>query len=242
MGSQIINMIDDKFNWGGIGKDQWFIDVLRDEIVTQDVYQKFFKVEKNDTVVDVGASVGPFTYSILNQQPKRVFCLEPHPELYQTLSSNLLNKSNVVLINKGIANQDGKITFRGLYNKDSSEMWSYRREACSLTFNTFINIYNIDQIDFLKSDCEGGEYDIFSTENFDWIRNNVKKVAGEWHLHNQELKDKFREFRDVYLKELSNHQIFSMDYVNIKWDLWNEHFIEYYSTIMVYIDNTNSNT
>jgi len=230
-------MIDNKFNWGAISNNKWFFDTLKDEIITQNVYQKFFKVEKNDIVIDIGASVGPFTYYILDQKPKKVFCLEPHPELFQTLSSNLLDKSNVILINKGIADKNGKIIFNGLYSEDSSEMWSYQKEACSLTFNTFINIYNIDQIDFLKIDCEGGEYDIFNTGNFGWIKNNVKKVAGEWHLHNQELKDKFREFRDLYLKELPNHEVLSLDYIDIKWDVWNESFIEYYSTIMIYINN-----
>jgi hypothetical protein len=28
-----------------------------------------------------------------------------------------------------------------------------------------------------------------------------------------------------------------VDGVNIKWDLWNDHFIEYYNEIIIYIDN-----
>jgi FkbM family methyltransferase len=30
----------------------------------------------------------------------------------------------------------------------------------TITFDTFISLYNIDKIDFIKTDCEGGEYDI----------------------------------------------------------------------------------
>jgi hypothetical protein len=30
-----------------------------------------------------------------------------------------------------------------------------------------------------------------------------------------------------------------VDGVDIKWDLWNEHFINYYEQIIVYIDNRN---
>jgi len=42
----------------------------------------------------------------------------------------------------------------------------------------------------------------------------------------------------LYLKEMQNHEIFSMDDVDIKWSLWDDWFIEHYSTIMVYINNT----
>jgi FkbM family methyltransferase len=59
-------------------------------------------------------------------------------------------------------------------------MWSCESEACSITFKTFIDLYNIEKIDFLKIDCEGGEYDVFNLENFEWVKNNVKK--NKWRM------------------------------------------------------------
>jgi hypothetical protein len=96
---------------------------------------------------------------------------------------------------------------------------------------------NIKQIDFLKSDCEGGEYDIFNIENLFWIKENVKKISGEWHLRTPELKQKFKVFRDTYLRIFPNYQVLSFNGVDIKWNLWNDDFIDYYSEIMIYIDN-----
>jgi aspartyl-tRNA synthetase len=110
----------------------------------------------------------------------------------------------------------------------------------SITFKKFIELYGIDKIDFLKTDCEGGEYDIFNDENFEFIKNNVKKISGEWHLNEyyySGVKEKFRKFRDNYLTQFDNYQVFSVDGVDIKWDLWNEHFIEYYTEVIIYIDN-----
>jgi 16S rRNA A1518/A1519 N6-dimethyltransferase RsmA/KsgA/DIM1 with predicted DNA glycosylase/AP lyase activity len=108
-------MIDKNFNWGHIAENTWFLKVLKHEIIDKDDYQKFFSVEENDIVVDIGASVGPFSYNILDKNPKKVFSLETHVELFQNLSSNLLDKSNVVLLNKGISDKNGKILFNGLY-------------------------------------------------------------------------------------------------------------------------------
>ena len=119
----------------------------------------------------------------------------------------------------------------------SDKLFGGESEMETITFKTFVENYSIDQIDFLKTDCEGGEYDIFNNENREFILNNVKKIVGEWHLNTKELKDKFRLFRDTYLIQFNNYEIYSLDGFNIKWDLWNEHFINYYNEVIINIDN-----
>ncbi len=100
-----------------------------------------------------------------------------------------------------------------------------------------IEDYNIQKIDFLKSDCEGGEYDIFSTENLFWIKQNVRKIVGEWHMRTPELKQKFREFRDVYLRVFPNFKVRSYNGFNIEEKLWTDEFIDVFTEIIIYIDN-----
>jgi FkbM family methyltransferase len=228
---------DDAFDWGEIQENQWFLEVVKDEIFVQDVYQKFFKVEEGDVVLDVGASVGPFTYSIIDKKPSKVICLEPSKNLYETLTNNLKKYDNVICVNKAVAHVNTAFKSWGIFDKDVQQIWGKESDADGITFKTLINTYSIDQIDFLKTDCEGGEYDMFTDENKEWVFSNVKKIAGEFHLSNEELKTKFRKFRDTYLKDFKKIEVFSMDNVNIKWDLWNDHFIDYYGAITIYIDN-----
>lgn len=227
------------FDWGLIEKNSWFRETVEKEIFIDDIYQKFFKVDEGDIVFDVGASVGPFTHHIKKQNPKKVYCFEPHPELYKTLSKNV-SCENVVCINKSVGSSDEEYTTTGLFNEDIVECFSDEnlRTVPSTKFSTFVRENNIERIDFLKSDCEGGEYEIFNDENFEWIVKNVKKISGEWHLVTKEQKDLFRKFRDTYLKALPNHQIFSIDNIDIKWGLWDDWFINHYGLITLYIDNT----
>jgi len=199
-----------------------------EEIFNKRIYEKVFQVEDGDTVVDVGASVGPFTYSILNKNPKQVFCIEPSNREFETLTKNL-SYSNVTLVNKGISTMNSIVKSGMLFGGES--------EMEGITFKSFLKENNIDVIDFMKTDCEGGEYDIFTIENFILLKDTLRKVVGEWHLNTPELKQKFRVFRDVFLRLFPNHEIYSVDGANIKWDLWNEHFIEYYNEIIIYIDN-----
>jgi FkbM family methyltransferase len=218
------------FDWGT--SNSWFIETISKEIFEEKIYEKFFEVENGDIVIDVGASIGPFTYSILNKNPKHVICVEPSFEEFPVLIQNT-RQGNVSYLNKAINNFTGEFISSNLFGFENG----ISSKAYGITFKDFINLYNLEKIDFLKTDSEAGEYDIFNLENLEWIKNNVKKIVGEWHLGNSERKQKFRQFRDLYLKEFSNYEVHSVNGVNIKWDLWNEHFIEFYSEIVIYIDN-----
>ena len=240
-------MIDlTNFNWGWMGDNSETYHVMSDgthkqmsefhrESITQEIfvdkcYEKFFEVEVGDVVLDIGASVGPFTYSILHKKPKHVFCFEPSESEFKTLVKNTIGHP-VTQINKGVSNVNSVVMNDHLFGgEDQME---------SITFKKFIDLYGIEKIDFLKTDCEGGEFHIFTDENFDWIKSNVRKIVGEWHIQLQghNYVEEFREFRDKYLSKFENFQIYSVDNVDIKWDLWNDHFLEYYRQIIIHIDN-----
>lgn len=239
-------MIDlSNFDWGWMNRptertltsgnttksySQWHKDAITKEIFEEQMYEKFFPVEEGDIVLDIGASIGPFTYSILNKKPKHVYCFEPSPSEIDTLRYNTQN-GPVTVINKGIADVEGEIEFN-LFGLDLSS-----KVAKSTTFDKIREEFNITKIDFLKTDCEGGEYSIFNNKNFFWIKNNVKKIVGEWHLENPEKKEQFRVFRDTYLRLFPNIHVYSVDGVDIKWELWTERFLEYYFQVLIYIDN-----
>jgi len=198
------------------------------EIFERRCYEQFFEVEENDIVLDIGASVGPFTYSILNKKPKQVYCFEPSEREFKTLTKNIKGFA-VIPIPKGISNTNSIV--------ESDMLFGGETEMETITFSKFINLYNIEKIDFIKTDCEGGEYDIFTQDNLDFLKNNVKKVVGEWHLRYPELKEKFRNFRDNILPHFKDYKVFSIDGIDIGWDLWNEHFLEYYTEVIIHIDN-----
>ena len=207
---------------------QYHKNSITNEIFVDKCYERFFEVEEGDIVVDIGASVGPFTYSILHKNPKQVFCFEPSEREFKTLVKNLRGHQ-VIPIPKGISNVNSIVKSNMLFGGED--------EMETLTFERFLNLYNVDKVDFIKTDCEGGEYDIFTQDNLEFLKHNVKKVVGEWHLRTPQLKEKFINFRDNILLHFKNYKILSLDGVDIKWDLWNEHFMEYYTEVIIYIDN-----
>ena len=220
----------DNFDWGWMSYDAGLFhqQQIINEIYGQNIYEKHFKVEKGDIVLDVGASHGPFTYSILHKEPKHVYCIEPSQVEFPVLVKNTIGFP-VTPINKGLSDTNE--------TQLSDKIFGGTNMMEGITFSKLVELYSLTKIDFIKTDCEGGEYCIFNEKNFNYIKYNVKKIVGEWHLSTPELKSKFRKFRDKYLSSFTNYEVFSIDDVNIKWDLWNEHFIEYYDEVIIYINN-----
>ena len=215
------------FYWGEEEPHESFKDFITKETLIDRIYEKVLNIEEGDVVVDIGASIGPFTYSILDKNPKHVYCLEPDNKEYETLLKNVEGEP-VTCIMAGISTIDKKI-------ENSEYSFVKGGDMNTITLRTFFEINNLEKIDFLKTDCEGGEYSIFVEENYDLI-SKIRKISGEWHL-GAELKEHFRKFRDEYLINHKKFEVYSVDGVNIKWDLYNEHFLDYYTEVIIHIDN-----
>lgn len=218
-----MNGIPNDFEWGPTADEDRFI--ISDEIFRDNIYEKFNPVKKGDVVVDIGAHVGSFTRSILDKQPSKVFCVEPSKNLIDVLKRNTANPV-VNYTNKSI------FDFNGKKQKDSESnifCMEIGEEYESIRFSDFIQDNQIEQIDFLKCDCESGEYSIFTEENYEFIRNHVKWISGEWHVWGFEnVIQKFIDFRDRYLK---GHNFFAYDRHgnNITHKIFDDQYINWYS-------------
>jgi FkbM family methyltransferase len=215
------------FDWGEEEPHESFKEFITKETLIDRIYEKIMTVEEGDIVVDIGASIGPFAYSILDKNPKHVYCLEPDNKEFNTLLKNVEGEP-VTCIMAGISTYNKMI-------ENSDYSFFNGGDMNTITLRTFFETNNLEKIDFLKTDCEGGEYSIFVEENYDLI-SKIRKISGEWHL-GADLKEKFRKFRDEYLINHKKFEVYSVDGVNIKWDLYNEHFLDYYTEVIIHIDN-----
>ena len=144
------------------------------------------------------------------------------------------------VLHKNVGRDNVKIIQGAITDKKKLDVtWDDVSESVpTFTFKEFLYENNITHIDFLKCDCEGGEYDVFQQSNIEFLK-TIPKIVTEFHLRDDENfhKCKFRWFRDNIFPQFDNIQVFSFDGVDIKWDLWNEHFIKYYNEVIIYMDN-----
>lgn len=214
------------FDFSPVSED--FQKVMIKEIVEENVYEKFFGIPKDGIVVDIGANVGLFTYSITPDKVKHVYCIEPEGECFNVLKKNLQEFNNITFINKAITHETGKSIVKGLYIKEDGRLYSNnikKEEAETITFKAFIKENDITTIDFLKCDCEGGEYDIFTEDNREWLLNNVKKVASEFHLADVYDRRGFLIFRELFLLPEYNYKAIDLDGNDITDKLYDDDYL-----------------
>lgn len=230
------------FSWGLVETTPVFKEELQHEFSDNTPYEKYFSVQMNDVVLDVGANIGLFSLSIADKKPSIVYTFEPQKEIFSTLESNINNLKrfipnfNCVTINKAINSSNGKFMSLGLFDPSTTEIREKENEADGLKFKDFLHENQIKHIDFLKLDCEGGEWDILNEENKDFILDNVFKISGELHF-GPEFKENFVWFRDNILAKCKNYWVEAVDGTDIKWWVFDPSFYDFYSRIYIHIDN-----
>jgi FkbM family methyltransferase len=187
---------------------------LINEIFWELTYQKdYVKIDTGDIVVDIGANIGVFSAYAQQFKPTHTYSLEPANETFNYLKQNMKGFNNVTIIEKGISKTGGPLemtlsntsachvlkTNTQILNSNIQSHLSSRPSSTTVqtqTINQFIEENNIDIIDFLKVDCEGGEYDLFTTLDKDYLTNNIRKIVLEYHspLIKTELLNIFKKY------------------------------------------------
>ena len=186
------------FDWGDT--DKAYIDLFTEENFVERTYERLYKVKENDVVLDIGANCGSFSYSIKDVNPKHIYCVEPSNKIFNSLKKNMSGIPST-LINKGIAATDAE----NVELVDGTNfIYEHDKETFNtISFKTLIEENDIKKINFLKFDCEGGEFHIFTKENATLIKKIVKNIAGEYHIVGiPNSIESFMEFRDTYLAPL----------------------------------------
>lgn len=229
--------------WGPV-EGSPFKEVLEEEFCSgRTPYERFFPVEEGDVVVDVGANVGLFSLTVLDRSPSRVVCLEPQPDASAALAANLSAAGaahpgvRLDHVQAAIARSTGLFTSTSLFDPGTMDPEARPAEVEGISLDVLVSGHGLGHIDFLKLDCKGGEYDVLSEENMPYITANVHKIAGEFHLHTDALKERFRRFRDHVLPRFPRFRVTSVDGVDIEWWLHEDEFIRVYHRVYVFIDN-----
>tara|TARA_R110002096_G_scaffold125235_2_gene270604 strand:- start:1028 stop:1717 length:690 start_codon:yes stop_codon:yes gene_type:complete len=223
------------FDWGNSSEN--FINVVGGEILENSMYEKIYKVNKGDVVLDLGASVGVFSWTIMDRASK-IIAVEPSKHCCSIIEKNVKGYP-VHIENKGISQKntiDSKMVYDNISNNHGWEsIDNYQVEGISL--KDIVKKHNLDRIDFIKTDCEGGEYSLFTDDNMDFLLNDVNAIVGEFHLQDNNLATEFRYFRDNYLKMFNEYMVFSVNGVDITNKLFDSDFIDYYSQIIIHMSN-----
>lgn len=135
-------------------------------------------------VIDIGAHRGETALFFLSHGAEKVACVEPYLPFVEKIkerlaANNLTEKAVVVPAAIGAIGGSGAFNYRP-EAPECSSMGEGNEDVRIITFGDLLRQLQWEQVDVLKSDCEGGEYDLLAGASDDELR-RVKVWVMEFH-------------------------------------------------------------
>ena len=166
-------------------RPDWWVFV---EIFHYEVYDRLFRLQKGDVVIDVGAHVGMFTIKAARQVGEEglVIAIEPEPRNLMLLEQNVKgnNLSNVVIVGKAVSESPdrGKL-YLGDDSYGHSLAWQTPRfvEVEIDSLDNIVSRLKLERVNFIKIDVEGMELEVLKGAEKILGRAGVKLAIAAYH-------------------------------------------------------------
>lgn len=154
-------------------------------------------------IVDIGAHVGTFTlWAALRAPRARILSVEPNPNTFAFLQRNIADNGlsgRVTAVNAAAGPAHGVGTLELVEHSLGTRLARNGGGSVTAQVETIPDLLKragIDQIDFLKLDCEGTEYEIFDALDPETLR-RFKAIACEYHpVPGRDVREIARLLRD----------------------------------------------
>ncbi len=168
-------------------------------------------IPKDPIVVDLGGNHGDFANEFLSKHKcKRYFCVEPDPEMVGYIKNRLKKYPFVELQNVAVGPDEKNISFfvaestgaNSLF-KDFAVKQGLKKEikVDSYSLDSLFKKYNITNVDWLKVDIEGGEWDLLLNAS-DEVLLKISQISIEFHnfldFWNKDYFDKTQKIIERY--------------------------------------------
>jgi FkbM family methyltransferase len=165
--------------------DVW---IIKETCLDRDYESNATPIQDGWTIIDIGAGLGDFAISVAYEHPRcQIYAYEPFPESYRLLEENIVLNStnNVVAAPIAIGAQSGKMTLfaTGAAVQHSTTNTLGPAEAISIQGLCLDDVFEVNAIavcDFMKMDCEGGEFDILFNASEATLK-KIKNICLEYH-------------------------------------------------------------
>ena len=158
-------------------------------------YHKLLNLEhinNKSIILDIGANIGDVTDVIMKKYDPYIYCYEPNISCYNYMLKRFKKNSKIKIFNLAVSNFSGK-SYLYFHKKatnitEFNERSSLKKEKDGLDINKKIEVNcinikeileNHNQIDLIKIDIEGSEYEVMPEiiKN----KNKIKMVLCETH-------------------------------------------------------------
>lgn len=169
--------------------------------------KKLFDIElkPNSVIFDVGGYEGNFTDRLLHKNPKSFFYIfEPIYKFYKSIKNKFENVDKVLVFPFGLSDEDKTIPLELNFDRTSHngvlDLHSQYELSNLKSISNFIIEKKIEQIDLLKLNVEGAEYEILDNLISANLMVKVKTLLIQFHLNQSIDYSKYKNIKNKILK------------------------------------------
>jgi FkbM family methyltransferase len=168
------------------------------------VQYKFNHPNNSPTIVDAGANIGMAIFYFKKTFPNcSILAFEPNPDVFKILATNISrNKlTNVEIINAGLSDSDGEMTFYTnpnnslISSSDPNRGGLIERKVASKKLSTYLLG---KKFFFAKIDVEGAEWQIVQDLSKTNTIGNISQYIFEYHHNTKKPSCTMSEFLSTY--------------------------------------------
>jgi FkbM family methyltransferase len=181
-----------------------------------DKFRYTYDLNKDSVVFDVGGYQGKWSSKINEIYGCKIYIFEPIKEYYDKLLTKFINNENIEVFNFGLSNCDGDSIINLLDDGSSVYVDGGKKENIKLkNIISFINEKEIKNIDLLKLNVEGEEYNIMESlikENYLY---KIKNFQIQFHNFIPNCEHLRKEIRNKLTE--THNEIYCYEFV---WESW----------------------
>ena len=141
------------------------------------------------TIIDIGANIGGFAIFAASINPNsQIFAYEPSRRTFKQLEENISKnrlRGRIFAVQKAVGGKKEKLNLYDSGPSGTRSVFRTRGEkkfenVSIITLNDLFKEYRLKKCDFLKIDCEGGEYDILQNTKREMF-SKIRQISLEFH-------------------------------------------------------------
>ena len=163
---------------GTIERTKWYRDKGDDYLRLK------YNLNKNSIVFDVGGYLGDFAEKISKKFDCKIYLFEPSLSFYNKCLERFKDNNNILCFNYGVGNLNGDFILSN--DKEASSIKRKISETAGekikiKKISEIIKELEVDNIDLMKINIEGGEYDLLLCLINENLISKIKNIQVQFH-------------------------------------------------------------
>lgn len=189
---------------------RWFADK------GDSIHRLNYNLNQDSVYVDVGAYIGDFAKKIHDKFGCKIYCFEPVNKYFQQISKTFDGISNAEYYNIGLGNQNQNMDIN--IEGDASSLHKSGNQTETIIIRNIVDVFrklSISNIDLIKINIEGAEYDLLDHSIQTGLTNNIKNIQVQFH----DFFPDSTERRNLIRQKLKETHKLTYDYEFV-WENW----------------------